>query len=560
MTKPSSLARPSLSNTSNKSKKSKNSANKSSLKELSTAKLPSLPTKRLNRIQIVDYYPQNTKKSVLSEQLSDSEDQQSSSNGSLKNIEIADNSLFEPSLSLTTNFDDAFSPQPSTSGAPSSPSNSVTSHSQTTQSRAVYLTSDDDDDEFNIIVESSSEKEDEEDVADTVAPKKKRTRANYTAEATCKNLAEAIAFVTERNFGKTETKEIRDGWNHFYRCKAALKRSAKKCPKTYKIFQSNKEEQAIVFASDTAHDHEGIEKSKKISDEMKQFIISQRKKRMTAKNIIKSIDEVKERMFPGETTPTSKQIYYISESNNSKVSPHFISVGELANWCDKNSNIPIDEDASYILGIEHSNENETRYFRFMFSTQRLLKNSIGANTLVVDATYKVNWQGYPFVIIGTVDRSRKFHALAYGCTTNERAEDYEFFFYTLIDAVKAIHNVDLQPTVLIADGSIAIRNACSAVLPSIEVMIMCYVHVQRNVNKKLAGNKNRKSILDDIEVMHLAVNEEKFDTLASFFIKKWEKEERAFTIYFEEQWLSALKFWFVGASVYDPSDNNHIVQ
>lgn len=279
---------------------------------------------------------------------------------------------------------------------------------------------------------------------------------------------------------------------------------------------------------------------------------------MTAKNIIKSIDEFKEKMFPGETTPSPKQIYYIAESNSSKELPHFISVGDLVDWCDKNSNIPIDEDAPYILRLEHSNENETRYFRFMFSTQRLLKNSIGANTLVVDATYKVNWQGYPFVIIGTVDRSKKFHVLAYGCTTNERTEDYAFYFRTLLNAVKISHNVDLQPKILIADGSIPIRNACSETLPTIEVMIMCYIHVIRNVNKHLVGNKNAKLILKDIEVMHLAGTEEKFDALTPLFITKWEKQEPKFTTYFAKEWLGALKFWFVGASVYDPSDNNHI--
>lgn len=332
-----------------------------------------------------------------------------------------------------------------------------------------------------------------------------------------------------------------------------------------KIFESNKDKEVIIYSSDANHDHDSIadkDKSKKMSPEMRNFIVSQRKKNMTAKNIIKSIDEMKvnHNMFEGETTPNSKQIYYVSEREISNETPQMISVGDLVSWYEKNSTIPIDEDIPYVIGFEHSNEDEARYFRFMFSTQRLLGNSIGATVLVVDATYKLNWQGYPFLIVGAVDRAKKFHALAYACTTNEKTEDYTFFFQTLIDAVKQVHNVQLTPKTLIADGAIPIRNACELTFPSIICMIMCYIHVMRNVNKRPLANskKNRKLINDDIEILHLAGTEEKFDELSSLFVSKWEKEEAEFIRYFDEQWLGELKYWFVGASVYDPSDNNHI--
>lgn len=267
---------------------------------------------------------------------------------------------------------------------------------------------------------------------------------------------------------------------------------------------------------------------------------------MTAKNIIKSIDEMKNNhnMFEGEITPNAKQIYYVSERQISSEAPQMISVGDLVSWCQQNSTIPIDEDAAYVIGFEHSNEDEARFFRFMFSTQRLLRNSVAVTTLVVDATYKLNWQGYPFLIVGTFDRAKKFQALAYACTSNEKTEDYTFFFQTLIDAVKQVHDVTITPKTLIADGAIPIRNACEMIFPTIVCMIMCYIHVIRNVNKRPLANskKNRKLINDDIEILHLAGTEEKFDELSALFIKKWEKEEKEFTRYFAEQWLGDLKY------------------
>lgn len=223
--------------------------------------------------------------------------------------------------------------------------------------------------------------------------------------------------------------------------------------------------------------------------------------------------------------------------------------------------MPLDEDDAYVIGFEHSNEDQDRFFRFMFTTQRLLKNCIGATTLFIDATYNVNWRGYPFVIVGTVDRAKKFHALAYGCTTNEKTEDYTFFFQTLADGVKTIYDTQLEPKKLIADGTISIRNACEMTFPSIEVMIMCYVHVIHNVNKRAFSNskKHRKLIMDDINILHLAGTEEKFDQLASLFIKKWEKVEPDFTKYFANQWLGDLKYWFVGASIYDPLEGKFVL-
>lgn len=190
----------------------------------------------------------------------------------------------------------------------------------------------------------------------------------------------------------------------------------------------------------------------------------------------------------------------------------------------------------------------------------MLKHSASASTLCVDATYKLNWMGYPFLIVGTVDRSRKFHVLAYACVTNETALDYTFLFQTMIDAVKLIHDSQLSPKALIADGDRAIRNAFKDTFTSVDVMIMCYVHVLRNVNKRpLSDAKNHRKLINaDIEIMHQAGSEDQFDEIAALFIKKWEKKERDFVRYFEDQWLGDLKYWHVGASLYDPSDNNHV--
>ena len=86
------------------------------------------------------------------------------------------------------------------------------------------------------------------------------------------------------------------------------------------------------------------------------------------------------------------------------------------------------------------------------------------------------------------------------------------------------------------------------------------MHVLINVNKRAFANakNHQKQINADIEILDQAATEEQFDELATLFLKKWDKKEANFSRYFEEQWLGDLKYWFVGASIYDPSENNHI--
>ena len=83
------------------------------------------------------------------------------------------------------------------------------------------------------------------------------------------------------------------------------------------------------------------------------------------------------------------------------------------------------------------------------------------------------YRTFSFLIVRTVDRARKFHVLAYACVTNETSLDYEFLFKTMIVAVKIIHNVQLNPNVLLADGDRAIRNGFVASFLNVDANVIC---------------------------------------------------------------------------------------
>lgn len=117
--------------------------------------------------------------------------------------------------------------------------------------------------------------------------------------------------------------------------------------------------------------------------------------------------------------------------------------------------------------------NEPFSFRFCMTTPLLLQFFIGLKTIAIDATYKLNWHGYPLIVLGMIDRKKKFHPLLYACTSGETTNDYSFVFETLRNSIEAFFGEKFQPEILIADGADAIRNAFYQSFDTAKKDIMC---------------------------------------------------------------------------------------
>lgn len=400
-----------------------------------------------------------------------------------------------------------------------------------------------------------------------VQAKEKKTRKRYEWKdhASFETMTDAHMFLIEKGFAKRDKKILTDkSAKTKYRCTNIKRRSKIQCECEYIIYEpSNVPNLFIVQHNGRDHSHnesENEDKSTKFSKELVDLITDCSKKRMTAKKIIEHVNDLKEKfnLFSSDKTPTAQQIYYFIRKNKIEEAPDIISIGELVEWCSNRSNIPDDEDEAFVLDFVHSQENQQPFFRFAVSTLRLLSNCVGLDQVCCDATYKLMWQGFPFLVIGTVDRAKKFHPLCFACTSTERQEDFEFFFQALKSSVEKFYEEPFSPRILIADGAHSIRNAFETVFPdSVEKMIMCYAHVVRNVAKRTLNDKNNKSaILNDISQMNLAKSEMEFNMLSKWFLKKWNNTEPEFADYFENTWLGSHCNWFEAASVFSPSHNN----
>ena len=89
-----------------------------------------------------------------------------------------------------------------------------------------------------------------------------------------------------------------------------------------------------------------------------------------------------------------------------------IDLNQLRQCCRDNKNIAEDQDQLFVckfyIGI---NEKET--------SQRLLQETMKTTHLATDATYKLMWQGFPVLMIGTTDKDRRYHPFGLAIRTNE---------------------------------------------------------------------------------------------------------------------------------------------
>ena len=88
---------------------------------------------------------------------------------------------------------------------------------------------------------------------------------------------------------------------------------------------------------------------------------------------------------------------------------------------------------------------------------------------------------------------------------------------------------------------------------------MCWAHMRRNVvkNLHLLDQEYREEVLDDIDALQLAYNNDVFEKAMQLFNKKWmQKRQKDFLQYMKQMWFSTQQNWFEGASHNTPSTNN----
>ena len=215
---------------------------------------------------------------------------------------------------------------------------------------------------------------------------------------------------------------------------------------------------------------------------------------------------------------------------------------------------PDDLDKAFVADYKFSQNSDSDFrFGFFITTKRLLNHLPISRILHADATYKLNWNGFPVLVTGTSDSDRQFHPFGLATTYGETAGDYEFVFATL-------KRLNLGPEVLVSDCADAIRNAFLNVFGEDKITAVCWAHVIRNIDQKLhlvTDTQMKTEIRRDIYVLQLCKSAQEFGVAKELFLKKWATDDiEQFVSYFRSQYLEKHTSWYEGIDLRAPSTNN----
>ncbi|CAF1106844.1 unnamed protein product [Didymodactylos carnosus] len=310
--------------------------------------------------------------------------------------------------------------------------------------------------------------------------------------------------------------DTEQGTKKYYKC--SFKRGSN-CPaKIYLLFHASNFE-VTLFQAIIQHDHTTESKQTGIPIEVKNVIIELFQNGYTTpKAILSELDKLK------IIQPKASQISSFLVALREKLyGPAQISLNYIKKWCIEKSIIPNDPDECFVANYYIKDDDADPLFRLFVTTKNLMKNCLNSNHVCTDATYKLIWQDYPVLIVGTTDKQCAFHPFGIALCINEQTNDFEFMFKSVQLTIEKLYNINYCPIISVGDASGAITNGFINVFNVIEKNIMCWFHVTKNIDTQLNAIKDKKmkaELRQDIKFMQLIKNETIFDAAIKLFQKK----------------------------------------
>lgn len=388
------------------------------------------------------------------------------------------------------------------------------------------------------------------------ATKKKRVHKDWILEKTFSNKAEADQFLIDENWAYYYENKSEAGVRINYRCKNVKFRGTQ-CAAAVALLFDSRSENIQLFRADAAHTHENNPNAVETIPSDVQAAINDLFENNVTKPKAVSINLVKKGF---DVPPPAKLKSYLKKLNDGKYGEEKLNSGSLEKWLQECSPLPDDENEPFIVNYELIYENNSEFdFRFMVTTKLLLQQAIESKNLHADATYKLIWQNFPVLMVGTTDLARKFHPIGVAVCKTEQQKDFNFIFSSTKQAIHNIFEADFEPEYLIADAASAIHNAAKGVWANI-LVIMCWFHMLKNVSDKvptfLKQLCKQQEFLADLQKLQVSKSTEIFQIAVQLFMDKWRKESAELVDYFENQWVLKNSGWYEAFSSPMPSTNN----
>ncbi|KAK7601962.1 hypothetical protein V9T40_009403 [Parthenolecanium corni] len=389
--------------------------------------------------------------------------------------------------------------------------------------------------------------------------KHRRLTRVWVEQETYSSAKEAEEAVQLRKIWKISSScNISAGRRVEYRCTAGKYRVAECAAGLYLLYH-NTSQCVSLYETQNEHSNHVTDPTRGLSTDLKLFVQEKYAEGVTKPNAILKLLRHKGMDEPEK----SKLITFLKTLRLDKLGSPTVSASEIRMWCEQRKLIPQNVDEPFVLDFHihaESHDMNKQDLKIVISTPRLLSLATKSHMVQADATHKLTWQGYLFLLVGTSDANYVFHPLAVGITKGEEQDDFAFIFKALHAAV-----LEWKPSVLLADGSEAITNGFIAAFGAPQVRLMCYFHVIKNLEKylrPLSQNGVSLQLKEDIYLLQTCPNKKTFMQATTLFLQKWrEKTDQRileFIDYFEQEWLIALPNWYEGAAIGIPSTNSGI--
>jgi len=235
-----------------------------------------------------------------------------------------------------------------------------------------------------------------------------------------------------------------EGRKVYYRCNK-VKLRGNQCDAGLYLFYDAASDDIIMFKCDAEHTHNSVElHNSRISLHVQQEIRKLLDFKLKPKGIMEALYDNKFEV------PSMVQLRnFLTKIKKEKYGSETITLGKLEQWCFESCQTTLDIDTPFVVSYEvmypdEFNDEEDfdghagSIFRIFISTRRLLTTSSTSTKIHADATYKLVWQGFPILIVGTTDADRHFHPFGLAICTNEEKQDFKFLFQSLVNGVEKI--------------------------------------------------------------------------------------------------------------------------
>lgn len=394
---------------------------------------------------------------------------------------------------------------------------------------------------------------------ENLLPARQKKNIDWEKSQTFNNNCEALEAVGNEKTWSKISKFTDCNGHHIvkYRCNK-VKLRGEQCSAALRLVYHAQTTEVSLYRSNLEHDHDTI-----ISKSKSRLTVEQKEK---IANLFEEDDRIKPKSvikkFANSNIllPTKLQVSnYLAILRKNKFGPCSLSLGELEIMLINKSVINDNESTPFVLNYNVDYDQET--FKFCVTSKLLLKKHINVKHIHVDATYKLVWQGFPVLLVGTTDAAKQFHIICISVSTGETCSDFKWIFKSLQEKYLSFYGTEFSPNILISDAAASISKAFQNVFKDDELTcVTCWFHVLKNIEKNLRilvkDKKHKLMILEDIHSLQLSKSKDIFEKASYLFIEKWTEDAGDFCLYFKDQWLLKNSNWFEGVLHKIPKTNN----